>query len=90
MEYLVEAHHISLDKRLLQERLTETFNAYFSVIAARLPVCLPSNTNSMPAAAFAQISKILDETRGLLDTSNELGILLDITEAQNQAFEIFH
>ena len=86
---LSSAHHISLDKRLLQERLTETLNMYFSVIAAQLPACLPSSTASEESVMLEQISILLDEVRTLLDKANDLGILLDTTEAQNRAFEIF-
>ena len=87
---LSSAHHICLDKRLLQERLTETLNTYFSVIATQLPSFLQLPTTSVDLAALEHTAILLDETWILLDKAKELEILLDTTEAQNQAFEIFY
>jgi len=82
-------HHITLDKTLLQQRLSETLDAYVNNLARLIRACVSSQPLAEDTLAFEESIHCLQETIALLTKSRDLGLSLNTTEAQNRTFEIF-
>ena len=86
---LSATHHITLDKTLLQRRLSEALDAYVSSLGTQIHSCASSPHLLENSAACDQSIDCIQETIGLLAKSREFGLSLNTTEAQNRTFEIF-
>ncbi len=86
---LSATHHIALDKTLLQQRLSETLDAYISNLGTLLQSCASPQHLQHDAVTLEEGIHCIQETIGLLTKSREFGLSLNTTETQNRTFEIF-
>ena len=85
---LSHTHHIELDKTLLQARLSGTLRAYVVTLSRYVRSWIHDNT--LHKKEQKHVRFWLKKTLSLLEHTEKLGITLDMTEAQNLIFEIFH
>lgn len=86
---LSATHHIALDKTLLQQRLSETLDAYVNSLGVLIHFWASPQPLEENALSFEQSMDCIQEIIRLLGKSREFGLSLNTTEAQNRTFEIF-
>lgn len=85
---LAETHQLTLDRKLLQHRLSEALVHYLAKLSYRFLSLQQDTADLSRTQAFGEFLQLLRETFELMEQARALDVWVDRTELQNMTYDI--